>query len=148
MHLNEDSWAAWLTLHDALENDDSARDESTRALARAAALAPDDPQILVRLAYQALNRRLWPDAIRWFARAWVVSPDHTQLARVYLAALSHHEPCGAMVSTSAVRRDQEVPSPGEQDRLIRSVELCVSSSDGSRGQSAKTVGKSRPSGPR
>jgi len=148
VHLSELRWEAWLTLHDALETDDSARDERTQALARAATLAPDDPQILIRLAYQALNRRLWQDAIRWFSRAWVVSPDHPQLARVYLMALSHHEPCGAMVPASAVRMDPQALSTGEQERLIRSVELCVSSSASPIGQSANTTGQSRSRGSR
>ncbi len=148
VHHNEARWTAWLTLYDALDNDNSARDERTQALARAASLAPDDPEILIRLAYQAFNLRRWQDAIGLFSRARVVSPDHLRFAHVYLTALSHHERCGAMVPASAVRMGRVALSPGEQEGLIRSVELCLSASDGFLGQSAKSTGQSRSPGSR
>jgi tetratricopeptide (TPR) repeat protein len=124
------SWVAWLTLVDTLGKDDRARADRDEALNRAAAIAPDEGEVLIRLGYQALSRGQWQKAMNTFLRVLAIEPDQPAVARGYLLAVSHHQRCGAEAAASAARLEGASLSPAEWATLIRVTEVCVSSADG------------------
>ncbi len=107
LHGREQSWVAWIVLARALAHErthdpggvqDTERHdaEQREALARAAALNPGDPKVLLARAGDALEFGHWDEASRLYEAGLPFVADEPRFAYGYVAAMTHDARCGSV----------------------------------------------------
>ncbi len=119
----EQSWVSWLFFANAIASEHRPATERTAALARAAALAPDEPMVLLELASDALAAARWREAGQLFERGLAFAPDEPQFATGYLAAVAHDARCGS-AARDALRRYHGSTDAHVWSDAARAVETC------------------------
>jgi hypothetical protein len=85
-----DSWLAWQMVADSTRPGDPAR---LTALTRALEVAPDQPEVLARMATLKAWLGSWDDALSFSTKALPAGAVHPELWMVHLVALAHTGHC-------------------------------------------------------
>ncbi len=124
-----DSELAWLMMADAAPFGDGRLAQQT-ALARALALAPNDPEVLIRMAFVKASSKKWDEAVEFSRKAVRLRALNPQALRTHVVALANTGQCReAAFYVAGLRRPAPRTDPKEsaipagwldlQDRCLR-----------------------------
>jgi tetratricopeptide (TPR) repeat protein len=124
-----DSELAWLMMADSAPLGDGRFAQQT-ALARALALAPNDPEALIRMAFIKASNKKWDEAVEFSRKAIRLRALNPQALRTHVAALAMTGQCReAAFYVAGLRRPSPRADPNEsavpagwlelQDRCLR-----------------------------